>query len=137
MRTTIPSSVRKFVIERAGHCCEYCRLHEDDSFLPFEVDRIVSLKHGGGNEPGNLAYTCPHCTQHKGTDLVTFLSNYQDIVPLFNPRTEVWRTCFWVENGVIYPQTRSAEATIKLLKLNEPERIIQRQILMEIGAYPA
>jgi 5-methylcytosine-specific restriction endonuclease McrA len=73
MKRRVPRIVRQQIAERAGYRCEYCRVREEDSFLPFEIDHIVSLKHGGGNEDGNLAFACPHCNQYKGTDLVTYL----------------------------------------------------------------
>jgi len=41
-----------------------------------------------------------------------------------------------IEDGEIIAQTRIAEATIKLLKLNEAERLIQRRLLMKIGRWP-
>ncbi len=63
---------RAFIALRAMDCCEYCQIHEDFMFLAFEIDHIISIKHGGGNEIANLAYACPHCNQHKGTDLTTF-----------------------------------------------------------------
>lgn len=136
MRPYFPKNLKKLVAERAGYRCEYCRVHEKDSFLPFEIDHIVSLKHGGGNEISNLAFACPHCNQHKGTDLVTFLKSYGDIVAIFNPRTQKWEEHFTQSDGQILPKTRVAEATIKLLRFNELERIIHRQLLMEIGAWP-
>ena len=86
--------------------CEYCRMHESDSFLPFEIDHITSLKHGGGHEPENLAYACPHCNQNKGTDLTTFLKSYEDIVAIFNPREQHWFEHFAVEEGEILAKTR-------------------------------
>ena len=61
MRRNITERMRHFVAVRAHHRCEYCLMHQDDMFVSFEVDHIVALKHGGGNELSNLAYTCPHC----------------------------------------------------------------------------
>ena len=136
MSRYISKSLKRKVVERAIWRCEYCRIHENDSFLPFEIDHIVSLKHGGGNEETNLAYACPHCNQHKGTDLTTFLESYQDIVSLFNPRLHVWTEHFETKEGEILPKSRIAEATIKLLKFNAPEKLIIRKILMEIGLWP-
>ena len=42
----IPADVRRFVAERAGQCCEYCRTQAHYSADPFTVDHIVprSLK---------------------------------------------------------------------------------------------
>lgn len=136
MSRHIPTSIRLLAAKRADFRCEYCRMHENDSFLPFEIDHVISIKHGGGNEPENLAYCCPHCNQNKGSDLTTFLKSYKDIVTIFNPREEEWQAHFDVEEGEILAKTRVAEATIKLLKLNEPERIILRRLLMENGRFP-
>jgi len=40
--------LRDLVVERAGNCCEYCLLQqEDDDVLRFAVDRVISAQHGG------------------------------------------------------------------------------------------
>ncbi len=136
MSRQLSISLRNLVAKRAEYRCEYCRLHESDSFLPFEIDHIISLKHGGGNELENLAYCCPHCNQYKGTDLTTFLSSYIDIQATFNPRLDKWEANFKGEEGEILAKTRTAAATIKLLRFNEPDRLILRKLLFEIGRYP-
>jgi hypothetical protein len=136
MNRYISKKLKRSVAKRADYRCEYCRVHENDSFLPFEIDHIISVKHGGGNEEKNLAYACPHCNQHKGTDLTTFLESYQDIVTLYNPRIHDWSEHFVAEDGEILAKTRTGEATIKLLRVNEPERLIISKILMEIGSWP-
>lgn len=136
MKHRISRKLKRQISERAQLRCEYCRVHEHDSFLPFEIDHIVSVKHGGGNELSNLAYACPHCNQHKGTDLTTFLENYSDVATLFNPRTHHWNEHFLIENGEIISLTRTGQATVKLLRFNEPERLIFRQALAAIGRYP-
>lgn len=105
-------------------------------FVSFEVDHIISLKHGGGNELSNLAYTCPHCNQHKGSDLATFLNHYDDLVPLFNPRKHDWAEHFEAVNGEIIPLTRIGQATTKLFRVNEPDLLILRSLLTEVGRYP-
>ncbi len=136
MSKQVSASQRAVVAKRANYKCEYCKLSEEDAFLYFHIDHIVSQKHGGGNELENLAYACPQCNQHKGTDLATFLGSYQNIIPLFNPRQEEWSAHFKAEAGEIIPKTEIGEATVKLLRLNEPERIVIRQILQDIGQYP-
>jgi HNH endonuclease len=136
MSRYISDVVRAFVSRRAEHRCEYCRFHEDDMFIAFPVDHIIAVKHGGGNEPENLANTCQHCNQHKGTDLTTFLDAYHDIEVLFNPRIHVWTDHFEVGNGEILPLSRIGRATIKLLRFNDPDLIILRQILIQAGRFP-
>ena len=136
MKHRLPNSLRRDVADRACFRCEYCLVQEEDLFLPFEVDHIISRKHGGGNEFGNLAFACPHCNQYKGSDLTTFLDAYDDIVSLFNPRKDIWSEHFSVSEGEIIPLTRIGAATVKLLQFNGPERLLHRQILMRSGHYP-
>lgn len=136
MRQPISTKVRRLIARRANYRCEYCHFHEDDLFLSFEVDHIVSVKHGGGNEIENLAYACPHCNNRKGSDLTTFLDDYDDIVVLFNPRKHEWTEHFTVQNGQFIAKTRIGQATIKLLHVNQPDLIILRQLLTQAGRYP-
>ncbi|GAB3708467.1 hypothetical protein GCM10027592_43670 [Spirosoma flavus] len=135
MRSAVSAKKRLIIAQRAAHRCEYCRIHEDDLFLGFEIDHIISVKHGGGNELENLAYACPHCNHNKGSDLTTFLDSYDDIVVLFNPRMQKWAEHFWADNGVIIPKTRIGQATVKVLKMNEPDLIVLRQLLTQAGRY--
>jgi hypothetical protein len=46
------------VRERAGGRCEYCRLPQAGSNIPFEVDHIIARKHRGRTVAGNLALAC-------------------------------------------------------------------------------
>ncbi|WP_197455027.1 HNH endonuclease [Stieleria varia] len=63
-------STKTIVRERAGHRCEYCRLHQDDSPLAtLHVEHIVPRKHGGTNDLDNLALACIDCNLHKGPNL--------------------------------------------------------------------
>jgi hypothetical protein len=52
----ISGAMRLFVMERAGHRCEYCLLHQDDSFTPHQIDHIVSRKHGVTLHGGTLRW---------------------------------------------------------------------------------
>ncbi|MBD2757067.1 HNH endonuclease [Spirosoma validum] len=135
MKRSVSAKTRRLVAERANYRCEYCQLHEDDLFLSFEIDHVISVKHGGGNELANLAYACPHCNNHKGSDLTTFLDSYDDIVILFNPRIHKWNEHFSSDKGQLIAKTRIGQASIKLLRLNEPDLIILRQLLTQVGRY--
>jgi hypothetical protein len=59
-KQNIPDALRRRARERAQNRCEYCLLHEDDAYLPFEVDHIIAEKHGGAtlieNLPGHARY---------------------------------------------------------------------------------
>lgn len=56
-RSAISSQLRKRVAERAGFRCEYCKFHENDMFLNFEIDHIIAIKHDGTNEFSNFENT--------------------------------------------------------------------------------
>jgi hypothetical protein len=53
------AALRAFVRERAGHRCEYCRLHEDDDdLLAFHVEHVIAKQHGGlGQKMGSGAFS--------------------------------------------------------------------------------
>jgi hypothetical protein len=132
----ISKAKRLKVAKRARYRCEYCCLHEDDLFLSFELDHIIAIKHGGSDDLENLAYACPHCNQHKGSDLVTVLDDSDEFVPLFNPRVLLWEEHFRVIEGEIIPKTNIGRATVKLLQFNSPDLLILRKLLHEVGRYP-
>ena len=85
MSRSVPGSVRKQVAERAGFRCEYCLLAERVAFYAFHTEHIRSIKHGGTNELTNLAYCCPDCNYHKGSDISTFLPDDETLIRFFNP----------------------------------------------------
>ena len=136
MSQYIPENIRQSVALRADYRCEYCRIHRDDLFFIYQIDHIISLKHDGLTEIDNLAFACSLCNQNKGPNLGTYLSGSKRLVRLFNPRQDKWFAHFEVQNGEILPKTRIGAATIKVLDMNNIDRIILRQGLMEIGRYP-
>ncbi len=58
MSSRVPVGLRRLVVSRAERLCEYCLIHEDDTFFGCEVDHIISEKHGGPTREENLAYAC-------------------------------------------------------------------------------
>ncbi len=76
-----------------------------------------------------MAYACFACNNTKGSDIGTMLLPDRIFIRLYNPRIDNWHDHFEIENGVIYDKTDIAKATIKVLNLNEIERIIERQEL--------
>jgi len=54
----IGAGLRRQIARRAGQRCEYCLIHEEDTFFGCEVDHVVSRKHGGTTTLDNLAYAC-------------------------------------------------------------------------------
>ncbi len=136
MSKKIPEALRREVAIRAGYRCEYCRRPEVDSFIRYQSDHIISRKHGGRTELSNLAHTCPICNNAKGSDLATILDDEEKLIRLFHPRKDNWFDHFEVHEGEILHKTEIGEATIKLLKLNDIDRILERVDLIAAGLFP-
>ena len=133
----ISAEIRRLVAKQAGHRCEYCLIHEDDTFLGCEVDHIISKKHGGSNEPENLAYACLFCNRHKGTDIGSIRSNTGKLTRFYNPRKDRWSKHFKLNDVIIESLTGIGEVTVRLFVFNNQERLLERKALISIGAYPA
>ena len=130
----IPEGVRRLVAERAGWRCEYCRLPHQVAGFSFEIDHIISIKHGGSTHPDNLAYSCPICNGYKGSDVGTYVKD--QLVRFFNPRTDDWFKHFEVQEGWIAGLTSIGEATVSIFRFNEIEEVMQRQKLVRLGLFP-
>jgi len=136
MLPSIPAALRYLVFERARQRCEYCPIHQDVSIYSHEVDHIIALKHGGQTQADNLAVACLPCNRSKGSDLTTFDPLSNTIVPLFNPRQHIWSEHFLLEDAIIVGLTPIGRATVVLLKLNAPTRLLHRRVLIVQGRYP-
>lgn len=131
----ISAALRRQVISRAENICEYCLIHEDDTFFGCHVDHVVSEKHGGLTDAGNLAFACSVCNLRKGSDIAS-LTSTGILTRLYHPRTDTWSKHFVLSNAVIEPRTAIGEVTVALLQLNIGERILERQELIETHRYP-
>ena len=135
-RPRIPNALRQLVIERAVGRCEYCMIHEDDRPGSHQVDHVIALKHDGQTINENLALACAICNNNKGSDLATIDWASEGIIPLFNPRKQHWRDHFSLSGAQLVGVTAIGDATIRLLRMNDPDRILLRQVLHETGRYP-
>lgn len=134
--TYINAELRRFVLERAENCCEYCLLSQENNFLPFEVDHIVSEKHGGETSKDNLCLSCSTCNRFKGSDIGSYDRVTGSFVGLYNPRLQSWSEHFRLDTALIEPLTPEGRVTVFLLKLNLPERIEERRGLIVLNQYP-
>jgi hypothetical protein len=129
------------VAKRADSLCEYCLIHEDDTFFGCEVDHIISEKHGGTTREDNLAYACLACNRKKGSDVASIVPETGELVRLFNPRADRWGDHFGllrlVPSGItILSSTPIGKVTAQLLGLNDSPRLLEREALYQIGRYP-
>jgi hypothetical protein len=97
------------------------------------VEHIVARKHGGADDPTNLALACDRCNLHKGSDLTAIDSESLELVLLYNPRQQVWTEHFVLEGLEIVGLTPVGRATVRLLQLNAPRRVRLRAALQQRG----
>ncbi len=133
MRKSITSSTKFYVAERANYKCEYCLIPEKLSFYKFQIEHIISLKHGGSNRKENLAYCCPECNYSKGTDVGTYIAN--NLTRFFNPRLDNWEEHFELKKGEIIAKTDIGAATVIIFKFNQIDRLIFRNQLISMDLY--
>lgn len=135
-RNYINAELRRLVVNRADSLCEYCFIPDEDG-LSFQIDHIISLKHGGSTTEDNLAYSCVFCNLNKGTDLGSIVWRTGELVRFFNPRRDFWGEHFRLDDNAIQPLTDIGEVTARILDFNNDERILERQELIEVGKYPS
>lgn len=134
--TYISADLRRLVTDRAGNCCEYCRLSQDDSTFSFQIDHIISEKHEGQTTLDNLSLSCPNCNAFKGSDIASIDRDTGQLTPLYNPRTQPWYNHFRLDGPFIEPLTPEGRVTVRLLQLNHPRQVAERVGLIALGRYP-
>lgn len=127
--------LRTQVRRRASDRCEYCRMPQSGTVLPHEVDHIRSQKHGGPTTLENLCWACAWCNSYKGTDIAAYPPGADEFVPLFNPRTNLWSEHFFWEGASLRGRTPIGSPTVELLRINQPERVDHRQLLMQLDLW--
>jgi len=135
MSRYISNAFKKQIRERAHFCCEYCLSFEGHSYIKFQIEHIISLKHGGLTELSNLALACFFCNNAKGSDLGTIVTN-DELIRFYHPRKDKWKEHFELDKHVILPKTDIAKGTIKILGLNEKDRLLERLAFYEANFYP-
>lgn len=136
MNRYISLELRRLVADRADSMCEYCLIPYSGG-VGFQVDHIISVKHGGSTTPDNLAYACIFCNIQKGTDLGSINWQNGELVRFFNPRRDFWGEHFQLNEMVIQPLTDIGEVTTRIFEFNNEERILERQLLIEVSRYPS
>lgn len=134
---TISRAVSREVRRRAAECCEYCRLSESRRSFRFQIDHITAVKHGGQGTLDNLCLACYECNAYKGSDIATFDPLTGDLTLFYNPREQAWDEHFEPNAEMtIVGLTPEGRATVAILRLNLPRRVIERYEAWILGEYP-
>lgn len=122
-------SIRQFVRERADFRCEYCQLRQEDSPLAaLQIEHIIPRKHGGEDEPGNLALACIDCNLHKGPNLTGIDPETQQVIELYHPRLQAWEEHFQWRGIAIEGKTPVGRTTVRVLEMNSEDQLALRSI---------
>ena len=139
MSSELPGArVRREVLKRAQGCCEYCLCQRQFSPAPFSIEHIIPRSQGGTSDAGNLGLACQGCNNHKFTHTTGIDPVSMAEVRLYHPRRDVWRAHFaWTEDFTeLIGLTACGRATIWRLRLNRPEIVALRQVLVAAGLHP-
>jgi hypothetical protein len=131
----ISTTLRRVVIDRAGGRCEYCGIPEHIALTPLELDHIISQKHGGQTDADNLALSCALCNKLKGSNIASVDPETGQLVFLFHPRRDRWNEHFRLDGAHMAALTPPGRVTIRLLQLNRPERVAERELLIAAGLF--
>jgi 5-methylcytosine-specific restriction endonuclease McrA len=123
------------VSARARHACEYCHAPEIVFNLPFEVEHIMPLSHGGETTEDNLALSCRSCNLYKSNYVSAVDELTQTAARLFNPRRDAWPEHFSLrkETGEIEGLTEIGRATVSRLKVNSKAQVEARKQWLQLG----
>lgn len=124
------------VRSRARGLCEYC--HAPQAFYPerFQIDHIIALQHRGETTTENLALCCLERNRRKGPNIASVDPQTLVQVSLFHPRRDIWNEHFFWGSALLIGATPVGRATVLLLDINRPPRVVVRQALMEEGVFP-
>jgi len=123
----------ELVWRRAGRRCEYCLFPAEWAYQPFQIDHIVAEKHGGQTVPNNLALACFDCNSYKGPNIASIDPQTGDLSRLYHPRLDRWRDHFAWDGTTLLGQTPIGRATIHALRMNHPDAINVRRLLLAVG----
>ena len=129
------AALERLVRRRAGGRCEYCRLPQDGSRVPFEIDHIIARKHRGSTKAGNLAVTCVYCNAYKGSNLSGLDPASGKLTRLYHPRRHQWPYHFRYDGGTLIGRTAIGRTTIEVLRINLPNLVAIREMLIEDGRF--
>src|SRR6476661_6606248 len=101
----ISTSLRDEVILRADNRCEYCRLSQVGQEATFHLDHVIPRDAEGPTTSDNLALACVSCSLRKWAHQTAPDPENGAVVPLFNPRMQVWAEHFRWDGELVVPLT--------------------------------
>lgn len=125
--------LRRLVWSRAAAICEYCRMPQMFDPLPFGIDHIRPQYHHGPTIADNLCLCCFHCNSFKAVNVAGYDPETGQLSELYNPRRHVWSMHFAAHGGHIEGMSVCGRVTVDVLRLNLPDRLEHRRLLVALG----
>jgi hypothetical protein len=138
-RRYISVEVERRVRAAARERCGYCLSPQHLVMARLEIEHILPSSRGGSKEEFNLWLACPLCNAFKSNKINELDPVTGVVVPLFNPRTQVWWEHFeWTVDGLrITGKTPVGRATVVALRLDsDPDAIEVRSYWVAAGWHP-
>jgi hypothetical protein len=134
----IPKALREQVTAQARRRCGYWLTQETIVGSPMEIDHLIPEALGGGTEEENLWLACSLCNDSRGCRIAGADPVTGELVPLFNPRQQVWPEHFrWSANGSrVVGLTPTGRATVIALNLNRQVLVQARLAWVAVGWHP-
>ncbi len=129
------AALERLVRTRAGGRCEYCRLPQAGTRVPFEIDHIIARKHHGRAVASNLAVACIYCNAYKGPNIAGLDPATGRLTGLFHPRRHKWTHHFRYQGGILIGRTAIGRTTVNVLQINLPNLAALRELLMDDGLF--
>jgi HNH endonuclease len=126
-RASISAVVERRVRAMAQNRCGYCLSPQHLVMARLEIEHIMPLAKGGSNAEANLWLACPICNRFKGDKTTAVDPETGAIVPLFNPRAQMWSDHFrWSDDGLrIIGRTTVGRATVAALHLSDDPDVLE------------
>jgi hypothetical protein len=136
--TRVGQRLRAQVLVNAGGRCGYCRLSEEITGTPLEIEHNMPEAHGGPTRRPNLWAVCRYCNLLKSDRVSAADPETSTEVPLFNPRAQRWSEhFFWIEGGLrIQGTTPTGRATVAALALNRALLVCASTYWVSAGWHP-
>jgi len=115
---SIPTELRRLVVQRAVGRCEYCQLSQEGQEATFHIDHVIPVVAGGQPVAENLALACVSCSLRKAARQTAPDPHSGEEVALYNPRHDNWHEHFQWEGVSLVGLTPHGRATIAALAMN-------------------
>jgi HNH endonuclease len=133
---SLPTELRRLVVQRAVGRCEYCQLSQAGQEATFHLDHVIPVAAGGQTVAENLALACVSCSLRKAARQTALDPHSGEEVALYNPRHDTWHEHFQWEGVSLVGLTPPGRATIAALAMNRVLILAIREEEAVLGRHP-